>query len=59
MTTARTNPKTRRGIENAIQRHLDAAETMIAELDRLDGDADLELEEVDTEHDGREPEDYL
>lgn len=53
MTTARANPKTRRGIESAIQRHLDAAESMIAELDRLDGDPDLEPE-IDAEHDGRE-----
>lgn len=53
MTMARTTPKTRRGIENAIQRHLDAAESMIAELDRLDGDPDFEPEP------DREPEDYL
>jgi hypothetical protein len=41
----------RRAIARAVQ-------AMIDILDILDGDCDFEIDEPDTEHDGREPIDY-
>jgi hypothetical protein len=48
-------PSQRRKIESAIEAHLDAANTLIAFLDGLDGDCDLEIDGGDSP----EPEQFV
>lgn len=47
----------RQRLEDALERLLSAAEAIVADLDQLEGDPDLEeqCEDEGAEHDGREP----